>query len=85
MNTILHKNENTRFLQYMKMSPRQIGSALLSCILRKNSNKFGTRHSIYVTWHPIVEVSLASELEKLALFMQNGIFWDVTPCGSCKN
>jgi hypothetical protein len=23
--------------------------------------------------------------QKRALFLKNGVFWDITPCGSCKN
>jgi hypothetical protein len=30
------------------------------------------------------EISVRSEVFK-AVTMKNGVFWDVTPCGSCKN
>jgi hypothetical protein len=34
--------------------------------------------------HPSHDQSISGVTE-LGLSMKNGVFWDVTPCGSCKN
>jgi hypothetical protein len=51
--------------------------------------------SLYLIWEKLLKIrdhrllskrfSLKINKDKLAMSMKNGVFWDVTPCGSCKN
>jgi hypothetical protein len=43
-----------------------------------------TQVSEELTAAPIIRVTRISEIGT-TLTVKNGVFWDVTPCGSCKN
>jgi hypothetical protein len=48
-------------------------------MLRRNTKSYVSMSSL-----PIEEDYARSEIFT-AVTMKNGVFWDVTPCGSCKN
>jgi hypothetical protein len=50
----------------------------------ENYHEFEFQFKIQITSQKIIYVCVRFEVST-AVTMKNGVFWDVTPCGSCKN
>jgi hypothetical protein len=58
-----------------------VTEAIIASIIRVTRSKSGTLYYVILA---ILNFLVRFEVFT-AVTMKNGVFWDVTPCGSCKN
>jgi hypothetical protein len=74
------------FVTLMMEALRFSDTSILTRTTRRNIPEDDILHLLpYLPICLTPEVKAVSELYGQSLYMKNGVFWDVTPCGSCKN